>query len=84
LDTSGVEFQAVCTCSEQTPEAVHDLAAVRKMDMIVVGSRGLSRSAAAILGSTAERVLTVSPLPVLIVKRKGETVHLLDALLAGG
>jgi nucleotide-binding universal stress UspA family protein len=53
------------------------------MDMIVVGSRGLSRSAAAILGSTAERVLTCSPLPVLIVKRKGETVHLLDALLGG-
>jgi nucleotide-binding universal stress UspA family protein len=83
LDTSGVEFQAVCTCSEQTPESVHELAAVRKMDMIVVGSRGLSRSAAAILGSTAERILTTSPLPVLIVKRKGETMHLLDALLGG-
>jgi nucleotide-binding universal stress UspA family protein len=84
IDTSGVEFEAVCTCSEHAPESVHELATVRKMDVIAVGSRGLSRSAAAILGSTAERILTASALPVLIVKRKGETTHLLDALLHGG
>jgi len=81
IDTSGVEFETVCTCSEDTAAAVHELAAARKMDMIAVGSRGLSPTAAAILGGTAERILLHAPQPVLIVKRKGETVGLLKALL---
>ena len=81
VDTSGVQFEAICTCSEDTAAAVHELAAARKMDMIVVGSRGLSPAAAAILGGNAERILLRAPQPVLIVKRKGETVGLLNALL---
>ncbi len=81
VDASGVQFERVCTCSDRTAEAVHDLAAARKMDIIVVGSRGASRAAAAILGSTAERILHSAPLPVLIVKKKGETVSLLNVLL---
>ena len=84
VDTTGVAFDTICTCAESIESAVHDLAAVRKMDMIVVGSRGLSWPAAALLGSTAERILVTSPLPVLIVKEKGETTHLLNALLGDG
>ena len=81
IDTSGVQFEAICTCSEDTALAVHELAAARKMDMIVVGSRGLSPTAAAILGGTAERIMLHSPQPVLVVKQKGETTSLLNALL---
>jgi len=81
VDTSGVQFETICTCSEDPATAVHELASARKMDMIVVGSRGLSPTAAAILGGTAERILLGAPQPVLIVKRKGETTGLLDALL---
>jgi nucleotide-binding universal stress UspA family protein len=81
LDTSGVEFDTVCTCSEDVAGAVHEMAAARKMDMIVVGSRGLSRAAAVVLGGTAEQVLVNAAQPVLIVKHKGETTGLLNALL---
>lgn len=81
VDTSGIQFETVCTCSEEPAAAVHELATARKMDMIVVGSRGLSPAAAAILGGTAERILVHAPQPVLIVKRKGETIGLLNVLL---
>jgi nucleotide-binding universal stress UspA family protein len=81
VDTSGVDFETQCTCSEDVPAAVHELAAARKMDIVVVGSRGLTPTAAVILGGTAERILLRAPQPVLIVKRKGETVGLLNALL---
>jgi nucleotide-binding universal stress UspA family protein len=81
VDTRGVQFETHCSCSEDVAASVHELAAVSKMDMIVVGSRGLSPTAAVILGGTAERILVGSPQPVLIVKRKGETVGLLNALL---
>jgi nucleotide-binding universal stress UspA family protein len=84
VDTRGVQFETMCTCSEDTAAAVHELASARKMDMIVVGSRGLSPTAAAILGGTAERILLGAPQPVLIVKQKGETIGLLSALLDEG
>lgn len=82
VDTSGVEFDSVCMCSEQTSAAIHEVAAARRMDMIVVGSRGASASVVAILGSTAEAVVVSAALPVLVVKKKGETTGLLNALLA--
>jgi len=81
FDQSGLQFETVCTCSEDAASAVHELSAARKMDIIVVGSRGLSTTAAAILGSTAEQILMHASAPVLIVKEKGETTGLLNALL---
>jgi nucleotide-binding universal stress UspA family protein len=83
VDTAHIDFETVCTCSERPEAAIQDLASARKMDVIVVGSRGATSPAVALLGSTAERVLMSSPLPVMIVKRKGETTRFLDVLLGG-
>ena len=84
LDTSGIEIRSINTCSDDPARAVSDLAIAMKLDVIVIGSRGLSTTMAALLGSTAERILMASPLPVLIVKKKGETTRLLTALLGDG
>lgn len=85
LDTSGVQFESVVASAESGAASVAmNLASARNMDAIVVGSRGMSRPAAALLGSTAERVVAHAPLPVLIVKRKGETTRLLEAFLYFG
>ena len=84
VDKTGVEFETICTSAEQIEAAILDMAAVRKVDMIVLGSRGKTWTATALLGSIAERVLVTSPLPVLLVKEKGETTPLLNVLLRGG
>ncbi len=81
IDTSGVAFDIVYTCSMNTAAAAHDMASARSMDVIVVGSRGATLPAIALLGGTTERVLLEAPVPVLVVKRKGETFRFLDALL---
>lgn len=81
VDMTGLDMRTIVTCSEQLAAAVCECATAMKMDMIVVGSRGKSATAVALLGATAERILMSSPLPVLIVKKKGETTHLLSALL---
>lgn len=80
-DTTGVEFELVLTYSEHVPQAAYDLASARNMDFIVVGSRGARTAPAALMGGVEERVLAGSPAPVLVVKKKGETVRFLDALL---
>jgi nucleotide-binding universal stress UspA family protein len=83
VDTTGVDFDTVLMCSEQTAQSINEVAAARKMDMVLVGSRGATPSAAAILGETAEYILASAAIPTLVVKKKGETVGLLNALLRG-
>ncbi|MCK4342064.1 MAG: universal stress protein [Phycisphaerae bacterium] len=82
MDAGGLDVEVVCTCSENTVAAIQEVAVAHKMNLIVVGSRGLG--ADFMLGSTAERILLHSMLPVLIVKKKGETRHILDALFGSG
>lgn len=81
IDTHGVAFDTVYTCSLNTAAAAHDMASARNMDAIVIGSRGATLPAIALLGATTERVLLEAPVPVLVVKRKGETFRFLDALV---
>ncbi|MGB9624919.1 MAG: universal stress protein [Phycisphaerae bacterium] len=81
VNTGGVNLDVVITCSLNTAAAAHDLASAKGMDAIVIGSRGATLPAIALLGATAERVLLESPVPVLVVKRKGETFRFLDAVL---
>lgn len=49
-------------------EAIIGVAAMRKSDVIVMGSRGLGRLAGLLLGSTSQKVVAHAPCPVLIVR----------------
>ncbi len=78
VDTCDCDVELIPTCSEQDENAILEVAVSRKMDLVVLGSRGVS--AMVLLGSTTEKALIHSVLPVLIVKEKGETVGILNAL----
>lgn len=49
-------------------EAIIEVAQARHCDLIVMGARGLGRIAAAVLGSTSQKVVAHAPCPVLIVR----------------
>ena len=49
-------------------EAIIEVARTRNSDVIVMGSRGLGRLAGLILGSTSQKVVSLAPCPVLIVR----------------
>ncbi|NBV13908.1 MAG: hypothetical protein EBS07_07560, partial [Sphingobacteriia bacterium] len=52
-------------------------------DLLVMGSRGMTPAAAAVLGSSAETVVReLDTLPLLLIKIPGEKISLLDALLS--
>ncbi|EPR65187.1 universal stress protein [Cyclobacterium qasimii] len=50
-------------------------------DLLIVGSRGRSRSAAVLLGSVAEKLVNNNhDIPMLVMKEKGENMSFLEAL----
>lgn len=65
--------------SHDIPHIILATAEQLDVDLIVCGSRGLSRLATLVLGSTMEALVQRSTRPLLCVKHKGETHGLLDA-----
>jgi nucleotide-binding universal stress UspA family protein len=49
-------------------EAIIEVAQTRNSNVIVMGSRGLGRLAGLVLGSTSQKVVSLAPCPVLIVR----------------
>ena len=53
-------------------DAIAETAAAHKVDLIVMGTRGLTGLRHVLLGSVAERTIRIAPCPVLTVKAKSE------------
>jgi nucleotide-binding universal stress UspA family protein len=77
LDTAAVVVEPVFTEGAAVSDALRRI--VEPADLVVMGSRGQSRSASTLLGSEAEQVLMESRTPVLIAKRPGERAGILHA-----
>jgi nucleotide-binding universal stress UspA family protein len=58
-------------------QAIENLSA----DVVVIGARGRTGAAGVLLGTVTEQLIRQSPVPVLAVKRKGECLGVLQALL---
>lgn len=67
LDRAGVRYSSEVRLG-QSAETVAEAAKDSGCDEIVMGSRGLGGFAGLVLGSVADRVLHVSPVPVTVVK----------------
>ena len=62
-------------------ENIMDFARSIQTDLLIVGSRGRSRSAAVLLGSVAEKLVNSNhDIPMLVMKEKGENMSFLEAL----
>lgn len=51
-----------------------------KIDLIVLGARGMSENAGILLGSVTENLLLTTNVPLIAVKKKGEGLKFLEAL----
>jgi nucleotide-binding universal stress UspA family protein len=81
LDTGGAAVLPFFDESPDIAKAVERLAQTKGVDLVVMGSRGKTPSASILLGSESEHMLMTSDIPVLIAKRRGERIGLLQALL---
>ncbi len=63
-------------------EKIHEQAIRENCDLILIGARGHSMVSSIVLGSTTEKLLRITKkIPVFVMKRKGETLKLLDILM---
>jgi nucleotide-binding universal stress UspA family protein len=78
---SGIRAEPLFESGRHVGDTVVRVAGERQVDLIVMGTRGRSPSAAILLGSTTEHTILDSPIPVLAVKASGAPMGLLEALL---
>jgi len=83
VDTRNVDVRCLCAPDlhgKPVPvilEAIDSVSA----DLIVIGARGRTGAAGVLLGTVTEQLIRSGPLPVLAVKKKGECLGILRALL---
>lgn len=85
IDTKGVQIEAIYTLSNHREEAENIAAVARekKVDLVIVGSKGRTNLSAILLGSITEALLDeLYTIPILVVKKKGDQFGLLDAIKA--
>ncbi len=77
-----IECEYMLTNDGLTAELVYTYGKNAQADLIVMGSKGRTRTSAILMGSLAEKIVFKSAdIPVLIVKSKGENMGFLEALL---
>jgi len=81
LDTGGIAVRPLFAEGPDVVQAVERIADDAAADLVVMGSRGQTRSASILLGSESDHMLMDAKVPVLIAKRRGERIGLLQALL---
>ncbi len=74
-----------CKCVPDLQDApvpvIHEQITEEAANLVVIGARGRTGAAGVLLGTVTERLIRESPVPVLAVKKKGECLGIVRALL---
>lgn len=81
IDRNGVRVRPIFEEAANVAHAIQRVAARDSINLVVMGTRGRSPSAAVLLGSETEHTIIESQIPVLAVKHFGARINILQALL---
>jgi nucleotide-binding universal stress UspA family protein len=81
LNLRGLDVVPIFELKNNPWKAIKATAQKEQADLLVMGSRGRSAAAAALLGSVTERLIRTTDMPLLAVKKKGANLSLLEAIL---
>ena len=84
VDTRSVAVRCTCVPSlhGKPVQALLESITTFSVDLVVIGARGRTGAAGVLLGNVTEQLIRRSPVPVLAVKKKGECLGVLRALLS--
>lgn len=81
VDTQGVNVRFLLEEGANVAHVIGRTAEREGADLLVMATRGRSRSAAILLGSVTEEMLQETRMPLLVVKHFGARIEVLEALL---
>lgn len=81
IDLRGIDVKPLFVESPEIARTILRAAGEQKADLIVMGTRGRSRSASILLGSETEHAIVETRIPLLAVKHFGARLPLVRALL---
>jgi nucleotide-binding universal stress UspA family protein len=81
LNTQGIKIVPMFVEGANPAHVINRVAEEQKVDLILMATRGRSRSAAILLGSITEATLMEAKVPLLVVKHFGAQLGLLQVLL---
>ncbi len=80
LDFKGCSVTPLFLLSSNPLRGITDTIQSEQTDLVIVGARGRTAAAAIVLGSTTERLIASTEIPLVAVKKKGTGLSLLNAL----
>ena len=81
-ETEDIPCKFLLSEDDDYAKLLYEQAAIEKASLIIVGSRGRTAAAVALIGSLAEKLTYLNfSIPLLIIKKKGENMGFLQALL---
>ncbi len=81
FDFKNVSASPLFELSDNVPQTIKDVVEFQSSDLLVMGVRGKTTAAAILMGSTTQKLLYTIRIPMIVVKRKGSGMGLLEALL---
>jgi nucleotide-binding universal stress UspA family protein len=81
INCHGVSVQPLFEEGADVAHVINRVAEREKADLIVMATRGRSRSAAILLGSVTEETIAATQVPLLVVKHFGARIGVVQALL---
>lgn len=82
IDLRGITVTPIIKVYKNKPvDVINNLIKHEKIDLITLGSRGRSSSAAILMGSLTEQLLKSSDIPLIAVKKKGANMQFVEALI---
>ena len=81
IDLKGLTAVPLFHLEKKASKGIEDVITTRERCLVVIGARGRRAAAGILLGSVAEHLIHTTTSPLLAVKKKGEGMSILDALL---
>ena len=80
-DLRGITVTPLFRSGIEPAKMINKVVYEQRIDLVVIGARGRRNDSAALLGDVTEQVIWSARMPLMVVKKEGSGLRLLDALL---
>lgn len=80
INTKDIKIDRILEINDTIESGIQQTCREKKIDLIVIAARGTSSGISIFLGSVADKLVEISNIPILVVKKKGTGTSVLETL----